>query len=158
MFVTNSILMDKLVHLEKKINRIENLVNSNCNSNGDSNNNSIVDVDELKCYFKNLLIEHTNEGRLEKSKFTKLILEEFLDISKKITRNTDILNNLNGTIDANNTTINSKLDGLFFENEILKHQLSLEDDIRRYIQEINDLSETVNQNIKIIDEYLTICK
>lgn len=160
MFVTNSILMDKLEYLETKISRIENVLNSN-----NTMTNVNIDVDQLKCYFKNLLVEHTTEMRLEKSKFTKLILEEFLTISKRISEKNDFLNNmvesindLNVTIDTNNKTTNSKLDGLFFENEILKHQLSLEDDIRRYIQEIDDLSESVNGNIKIIDEYLSICK
>lgn len=53
--------------------------------------------------------------------------------------------------------LDGRLNSIYFENELIKHQLILEDDIRKTIDEVNVLSkmisETINQidNIKQID-------
>lgn len=47
--------------------------------------------------------------------------------------------------------ISNKLDILYFENEIIKHQLSLEEDIRKYEQEINNMSNIINNTIDNIN-------
>lgn len=54
-------------------------------------------------------------------------------------------------IKENITAINDKLNILFFDNEIIKHQLLLEDEIRKYGDEINNLSLIINNTIKTID-------
>ena len=44
-----------------------------------------------------------------------------------------------------------KLDKVYFENQVIKHQLLLEDHIRESINEIDDLSFTIKQTISKID-------
>lgn len=44
-----------------------------------------------------------------------------------------------------------KLDKVYFENQVIKHQLLLEDHIRESINEIDDLSFAIKQTISQID-------
>jgi hypothetical protein len=53
-----------------------------------------------------------------------------------------------------NVNTQRKLDVLFYENEIIKHQLLLEDEIRRYNDEIINIKDKVHKTIKDIDECL----
>lgn len=49
-------------------------------------------------------------------------------------------------------TIDVKLNSIYFENEIIKHQLLLQDEIRQCILEIDTITLTINSILKKIDD------
>lgn len=158
MFVTNSLLMSKLVYIERALGRLETMENRL-----DKVEQSITTVkDDLQdnyttlldtCKQKSALVDQQTSNPTCKN-CTKLIagFDTRLDTLHETIVDSDKLINtkLQVILKENNRTA-EKLDSLFFENEIFKHQLALEDDIRRYIQEIDDLSEIITENVKIID-------
>jgi hypothetical protein len=48
--------------------------------------------------------------------------------------------------------IDSSVNQIYFENQIIKHQLLLEDRIRESVNEIDDLAITIKQSISKIDQ------
>lgn len=67
------------------------------------------------------------------------------------------LENVAGKSDIIDTRINcvdTKVDSLYFENEIIKHQLKLEDEIRSAIDEVHSLSLIVTSAISQLDSLL----
>lgn len=49
-----------------------------------------------------------------------------------------------------------KIDSIHFENEVIKHQLMLEEEIRKYDDELTMLRHKVNESLKEIDETLKV--
>ena len=43
---------------------------------------------------------------------------------------------------------------MYFENEVIKHQLKLEDDIRNTIEEVNNLNNIIVCAISQIDKFI----
>ena len=115
-----------------KTQLIDNL-QSICNQlNNDKLNNNIID-EKLQQYNnqKNIKEHHCN--------FSKV------DFDSSFNKTQDKLEILCG-----------KLDMLYFENEIIKHQLSLQDEIRKYSDEIDNLSSIIEKTIIEIDEMTKI--
>jgi hypothetical protein len=52
------------------------------------------------------------------------------------------------------SVVNMKLDSIYFENEVIKHQLKLEDDIRNAIEEVNNLNNIIACAISQIDKFI----
>lgn len=52
------------------------------------------------------------------------------------------------------SVVNMKLDSIYFENEVIKHQLKLEDDIRNAIEEVNNLNNIISCAISQIDKFI----
>ena len=126
MSILNNIFEDYKTQL------IDNL-QSICNQlNNDKLNNNIID-EKLQQYNnqKNIKEHHCN--------FSKV------DFDSSFNKTQDKLEILCG-----------KLDMLYFENEIIKHQLSLQDEIRKYSDEIDNLSSIIEKTIIEIDEMTKI--
>ena len=60
-----------------------------------------------------------------------------------------------GALQTDVTAISSKIDSVYFENELIKHQLLLEDEIRNAIEKINSLNVVVNTTISEIDDVIS---
>jgi len=54
------------------------------------------------------------------------------------------------------SVVNMKLDSIYFENEVIKHQLKLEDDIRNAIEEVNNLNNIIACAISQIDKFIKV--
>ena len=110
-----------------------------------SNNNTLLD--DLK---KEMVIYKKDTER-DVSK----ILTLFENVNKSIDEKLIKLNNIIQTGDENMINkfdiIDVKLNSIYFENEIIKHQLSLEDEIRQSIEEIENINSFVNATIQKID-------
>jgi hypothetical protein len=63
-------------------------------------------------------------------------LDAFVDINSK-------LQNLIKTTDSHNVNVLKRLDMLFYENEMIKHQLLIEDELRKYSEEIYNLKQKI---------------
>lgn len=158
MFVTNSLLMSKLIYIERTLgslqtieNRLDKVEQSIETVTGDLRDNNTNLLDTCKEVINQQVSNQTCKN------CAKLIagLDTRLDTLHQAILNSDkIINTKLQVILKENSKTTEKLDSLFFENEIFKHQLSLEDDIRRYIQEIDDLSEIIAENVKIIDSLI----
>lgn len=53
------------------------------------------------------------------------------------------------------SNVDMKLDSIYFENEVIKHQLKIEDDIRNTIEEVNNLNGIILCAISQIDKFMT---
>lgn len=104
--------------------------------------------------------------------YTKLQMDQFVEYIEKLyalTKNDDIsdsiinidrkLSEINNKImdfDEKLNEIYSKIDLLYYENETIKHQFLLEEDIRKYECEINSLSNIINKTIQEIEKIMVI--
>jgi predicted HTH domain antitoxin len=67
-------------------------------------------------------------------------LDTVVDINSK-------LQNLIKTTDLHNVNILKRLDMLFYENEMIKHQLLIEDELRKYSEEIYNLKQKIQSTL-----------
>ena len=51
-------------------------------------------------------------------------------------------------------SINTKLDGLYYENEVIKHKLFLENELRKYEDDISTLKHAVNATIESVSKVI----
>ena len=73
-------------------------------------------------------------------------------IEEKLSQLNNHLKNLSSDTNINFNNIDSKLGSIYFENELIKHQLKLDEDIRNTIDEINSLTDIINTTIQEIDD------
>ena len=59
------------------------------------------------------------------------------------------------SIDSNINHIDSNINHIYFENQIIKHQLLLEDCIRESLNEINDLSSLIKNTVSKINKLIS---
>ena len=114
-------------------------------------------VNNIVEYFKNsdmslrndlqtFLLNFQKEFNSNLSSQTTSLDTQQQDLNKRIEELSNFLNSMNFSIN-----------GLFYENELIKHQLSLEDDIRKYHDEIENLKLLANNIKNSIDSMLTSC-
>ena len=53
-------------------------------------------------------------------------------------------------------SMDKKLDSIYFENELIKHQLALEDEIRKLIDEVSNIHSIINNTINDLDIIIKI--
>lgn len=94
----------------------------------------------------------TRESNLpEEGRRCTLIEEYFTKLNEKLDNNKEFcIQNVYEKINE----IYNKIDMLYYENETIKHQLLLEEDIRKYECEINTLANIINKTILDIDKIL----
>jgi hypothetical protein len=147
MFVTNSQLLDK-------INNI--IISNECKLNECKLNECKLNECKLKEYLDikfNDMINNSKSTQINNQKYNTEILNVIKSLQDE-TRNTmkndfiyDEIKNISLQIDL----MTEKMGSLYFENEIFKHQLSLEDDIRKSIDEINTITNIINNSVYEID-------
>lgn len=169
--ITNLDLLNKINILENKVDMILCHINTNTLS-------GCCDCKKKECHIYNelkLYIEEKNdilkEEVIKGFDNTTVFLNKFNDvfnnykndlitcldtIINQISKENDVstddtnvpqLNTLYGLI----LSLNSKIDNIFYENEIIKHQFLLEDDIRKYSDEIDNLNKEVNNMLENIN-------
>ena len=141
MFVTNSQLLDK-------INNI--IISNECKLNECKLNDQLKEYLDIKF---NDMINNSKSTQINNQKYNTEILNVIKSLQDE-TRNTmkndfiyDEIKNISLQIDL----MTEKMGSLYFENEIFKHQLSLEDDIRKSIDEINTITNIINNSVYEID-------
>jgi hypothetical protein len=86
------------------------------------------------------------------------ILTLFENVNRSIDDKLGNLNNVIQTIGENTNgkfdVIDVKLNSIYFENEIIKHQFLLEEQIRQSIEEINNINNSINDAIKKLDQLI----
>ena len=76
------------------------------------------------------------------------ILTLFENVNRSIDDKLGNLNNIIQTIGEKFDVIDVKLNSIYFENEIIKHQFLLEEQIRQSIEEISNIKNSINDAIK----------
>lgn len=124
--------IDLINRLEKIENKLD-ILNVNLNSRHYCNcrNNEVCIYKELCDYLEIKF----RDCILNSSKPNDAVLQQITDLNQSF------------------NTIDVKLNSIYFENEIIKHQLLLQDDIRQYILEIDTITLTINSIIKKIDDF-----
>jgi hypothetical protein len=99
----------------------------------------------------------SNKELLNKLFQLEFIIDNYKNNVQK--ENTDIYTRLE-SIEQKLTNIDSNVNHIYFENQIIKHQLLLEDCIRESVNEINDLSllikDTVSKINKLIESKIVL--
>jgi len=129
-----------------KLNAVTNAVtNSVTNAVTNSVTNSIQESDtKLRHDLHNFLMGVVKDIKTTTSEDIRLISVQMEDLnSRRLPELTHLL-----------TNTNTKVNDIFFENELIKHQLSLEEEIRKYDDDLESLKiitrETINSiNLKI---------
>lgn len=85
--------------------------------------------------------------RDEFSTYKAGIESKLLDLNTCLRRLTEESSNRFSSVDM-------KLDSIYYENEVIKHQLKLEDDIRNTIEEVNSLNNIIACAISQIDRFI----
>jgi uncharacterized protein (DUF342 family) len=116
-----------------------------------------------------ILSEHISKTPRETNKNILSTLQEMIEAIKqdqkiqyrKLLESVSLLSNVNKQMEMQvkkiselNTNTQKKLDVLFYENEIIKHQLLLEEEIRRYNDEIANIRYKVNKTLEDIDNII----
>jgi hypothetical protein len=65
--------------------------------------------------------------------------------------NHNLKENVEKIINVKIENISQKLDSLYFDNEKIKHQLYLENELKKTIQDIDNLSITIHNTIELIN-------
>jgi hypothetical protein len=163
--ITNLDLLNKILELENKIDIISlknsenNIICCNCKVK------ELNIYKEIKDYFEDKFLDVLdNLKQIEKQdklnnfleNYKNEIVTNFENIISNLEINSDIDKKIKDNCDNNNkdlstqlNTISNKIDLLYYENEIIKHQLLLEEDIRKCEQEIDILSSLLKQLISI---------
>ena len=133
MFVTNRQLLDKINNItisnECKLNECK--LNDQLKEYLDIKFNDIINNQKYNTEILNVIKSLQDETR--NTMKNDFIYDEIKNISLQIDLMTE------------------KMGSLYFENEIFKHQLSLEDDIRKSIDEINTITNIINNSVYEID-------
>jgi len=151
MFITNSQLFNKITVLENKINRL-NISNNCCDCNLYEQLKDYLDTKLSDIYTK--IIQTDNLKLFEKyqneiTKTIKTLKDEMENKSKNEMKN-EMKNEIKN-ISLQIELMTEKMGSLYFENEIFKHQLSLEDDIRKSMDEIDTITNIINNSVYEID-------
>ena len=167
MFVTNSQLLHKITTLEDKINNI-NISNECCKCKLIDRLKEYLDVkliDQLKEYLDVKLIDIINNSKTDQLDNNQKYNNEILNVIKtlkdeiknkskdetKVETKDEFMYKEIKNISLQIELITEKMGSLYFENEIFKHQLSLEEDIRKSIDEINTITNIINNSVYEID-------
>jgi translation elongation factor EF-G len=121
-----------------------------------------VDImNNLQAIITNISISNITGG--DNSEFcTTFIIDKLKDefsiyktgIDVKLADLNNLLNKLTQETCNRFTNVDKKLDSMYFENEVIKHQLKLEDDIRNTIEEVNNLNNIIVCAISQIDKFI----
>lgn len=159
------------IDLLNKVNTLENKIDIILSS---INNNTFIgccDCKKKECHIYNELkyyieeqknfVKEDNINNLDKldaifSNYKKDLvdtLETIISTYNTFNKSTDIdtvLKSINNSV----ISLSSKIDSVFYENEVIKHQLLLEDEIRKYEDEISNLKTQVKHILDDINQIL----
>jgi len=103
------------------------------------------------------IISNLSMSGIEKDKESELyeILNSYSTINKSIENKLVTLSDLFQIFTEDNCkliiSMDKKLDSIYFENELIKHQLTLEDEIRKLIDEVSNIHSIINNTISDLD-------
>lgn len=92
-----------------------------------------------------ILIETIGKNQ---NKLEKCVKEKEDDINIENIKNIEKIEKI---INVKINTISQKLDSLYFDNEKIKHQLFLENELKKTMQDIDNLSITIHNTIELIN-------
>jgi hypothetical protein len=101
----------------------------------------------LRTDLQTFLLDMQKELSANLSSQTTTYINHVVDINHQLTKHIKDLEALSLNIDKN-------VNGFYYENEIIKHQLQLSEDIRKYVDEIENLRLLANNAKKSIDNVL----
>jgi chromosome segregation ATPase len=144
MFVNNTELLNKLLQLESKIDQHKH--------KNDGLNQELIQ-------FMHIRIESIEQKLTNIDSNITNIDSNISNIDSNITHIDSNITHIDSNIthiDSNITHIDSNITNIYFENQIIKHQLLLEDCIRESVNEIDDLSLLIKNTVSKINKLTEI--
>ena len=108
-------------------------------------------IGENKCNLITTNQELTNNFTNILKQITELNKNNIINLTNNNSQVIQTLESFENKINDKFNTINVKLNSIYFENEIIKNQLALQDEIRQSILEIDNITNSINQIVKKID-------
>jgi hypothetical protein len=120
---------------------------------------SSIDDDSNRPFCANYIVEQLRNEITNYKQDKERELYEILNLYSTINRSMEdklvTLSDLFQTFTEDNCkliiSMDKKLDSIYFENELIKHQLSLEDEIRKLIDEVSNIHGVINNTISSLD-------
>lgn len=103
------------------------------------------------------IYELIDNSHMENQELLKKHTINLNDYNKKLDNCTDINSKLQcliKTSESQNINLLKKLDVLFYENEMIKHQLLIEDELRKYNDEIYSLKNKIQMTLNEVAELI----
>ncbi len=129
---------------------LQNII-SNLSLSSTDNSSNIYIVEQLRNEIKNEITSY----KKDKEKELYEILNSYSTINKSMESKLITLSDLFQVFTEDNCkliiSMDKKLDSIYFENELIKHQLALEDEIRKLIDEVSNIHSIINNTISDLD-------
>jgi hypothetical protein len=129
---------------------LQNIISNLSLSSTDNSSNTYI-VEQLRNEIKNEITSY----KKDKEKELYEILNSYSTINKSMENKLITLSDLFQVFTEDNCkliiSMDKKLDSIYFENELIKHQLALEDEIRKLIDEVNNIHGIINNTINDLD-------
>jgi hypothetical protein len=129
---------------------LQNIISNLSLSSTDNSSNTYI-VEQLRNEIKNEITSY----KKDKEKELYEILNSYSTINKSMESKLITLSDLFQVFTEDNCkliiSMDKKLDSIYFENELIKHQLALEDEIRKLIDEVNNIHGIINNTINDLD-------
>lgn len=129
---------------------LQNII-SNLSLSSTDNSSNIYIVEQLRNEIKNEITSY----KKDKEKELYEILNSYSTINKSMESKLVTLSDLFQVFTEDNCkliiSMDKKLDSIYFENELIKHQLALEDEIRKLIDEVSNIHSIINNTINDLD-------
>jgi hypothetical protein len=129
---------------------LQNIISNLSLSSTDNSSNTYI-VEQLRNEIKNEITSY----KKDKEKELYEILNSYSTINKSMEDKLITLSDLFQVFTEDNCkliiSMDKKLDSIYFENELIKHQLALEDEIRKLIDEVNNIHGIINNTINDLD-------
>jgi len=129
---------------------LQNIISNLSLSSTDNSSNTYI-VEQLRNEIKNEITSY----KKDKEKELYEILNSYSTINKSMESKLITLSDLFQVFTEDNCkliiSMDKKLDSIYFENELIKHQLALEDEIRKLIDEVSNIHSIINNTINDLD-------
>ena len=129
---------------------LQNIISNLSLSSTDNSSNTYI-VEQLRNEIKNEITSY----KKDKEKELYEILNSYSTINKSMESKLVTLSDLFQVFTEDNCkliiSMDKKLDSIYFENELIKHQLALEDEIRKLIDEVSNIHSIINNTINDLD-------
>jgi hypothetical protein len=124
---------------------MKNLQTIISNIDGDSCTNYIVDQ------LRNEITNYKKEREMELYEILNYYSTINKSIEGKLIKLSDLFQNFTEDNCKLIISMDKKLDSIYFENELIKHQLTLEDEIRKLIDEVSNIHSIIKNTISGLD-------
>jgi hypothetical protein len=134
-----------------KLDIMDNLQTIITNLSLSDKTNSVINSIPVIEQLKNEIIKYKTDTEQDVCKILTLFENVNRSIDDKLVNLNNIIQSVGENTNGKFDVIDVKLNSIYFENEIIKHQFLLEEQIRQSIEEISNINNSINDTIQKLD-------